>query len=115
MNDQERKTNEVLEALEKKYPFLDFSFKEIPEMTIESMTTTRNRMFLFGLVNIILAVIIIGLTIHSLFTYVEDENKTFVENFGYVYYYVLSISYYIPMTFIVLFVMNVTWDYFKYN
>ena len=84
-------------------------------MTMESMIKTRNRMFIFGMICVLLIITILLLTIHSLFTYQEDENKTFVENFGYLYYYILSISYYIPMSFVLLFVMNVSWDYFKYN
>ena len=112
---QPEKTNQILAKLEKKYPFLDFSFKDIEEMTVESMIKTRNRMFFFGMICVLLIISILVLTIHSLFTYEEDEKKTFVENFGYVYYYLLSISYYIPMSFVLLFVMNVSWDYFKYN
>ena len=115
MISQEEKTNQILEELEKKYPFFDFSFKDIPEMTVESMKKTRNRMFGFGIVVSCLIILLIGLTIHSLITYEEDEKKTFIENFGYCYYYLLSISYYIPLSFILLFLMNVSWDYFKYN
>ena len=115
MSDQKEKTNRVLANLEKKYPFLDFNFKDIEEMTLESMIKTRNRMFIFGMTCVILIITILLLTIHSLFTYQEDPNKTFVENFGHFYYYLVSISYYIPMSFVLLFVTNVAWDFFKSN
>ncbi|EMD46853.1 Hypothetical protein EHI5A_187270 [Entamoeba histolytica KU27] len=111
----DEKTQEILKRLEEKYPFLNFFFKDIPEMTIESIRKTRNRLIIGGVLGMIMVIFISVLMVHSLMTFEDDPNKTFVENLGYIYYYTLCIGYFIPTYHIMSLFINVAWIYFKFN
>lgn len=111
----DEKTRAILRGLQESYPFLNFFFKDIPELTRDSMRRTMHRMFLCGIVTAGVVAAIVILMIYSLATFEDDPQRPFIENIGYGLYYTLAIGYSLPISYILTMGINVAWIYFKLN
>ena len=108
-------TEQILRDLYEQHPFLSFLFKTIPPLTDASMRGTMHRMFLGGCVCVTLVLLIVVMTAYSVVTFEEDPSKTFVENVGYLYYYIMVVAYSVPTVYAFIAMLNVSWLYFKFN
>ena len=111
----DERTAKIFKELYTKHPLLQFLFPKRPKLDKDYIKKVIRQFYIVSAFNGIMFVITIIATIYSLFTFEDDPEKTFIENLGYTYYYILIIGYSLSVLVGMMLILNASWIYFKLN